>query len=86
MRAKRLKAGEVEGICGGLGRPGEPLFFSVWLPHAACGILVCQPEIEPALLVLESWSLNYWTSGKAQPGESLLPSTHYVPGPQLDPL
>ena len=87
MRAKRLKAGEVEGICGGLGGPGEShICFSLAAPYAACGILVCQPEIELAPLVLEAWSLNYWTAGKVQPGESLLPSTHYMPGPQLDPL
>ena len=28
----------------------------------ACGILVPQPEIEPALPALEAWSLSHWTS------------------------
>ena len=32
-----------------------------WLNHAACGILVPQPEIESMPLAVEAWSLNHWT-------------------------
>ena len=36
------------------------LFF--WPRPAACGILVPQPGIEPALPAVEAWSLNHWTT------------------------
>ena len=39
------------------------LFF--WPHHAACGILVPQPGIEPRSTALEAWSLNCWTTREA---------------------
>ena len=38
-------------------------FFFFW--HAACGILVPQPEIEPVPLALGAQSLNHWMFGEA---------------------
>ena len=35
------------------------LFF-FWLHHAAYGILVPQPGIEPTPPAMEVWSLNHW--------------------------
>jgi len=35
-------------------------FFLFWPHHAACGILVPQPGVEPAPPALEVQSLNYW--------------------------
>ena len=37
------------------------LFF-FFFGHAACGILVPQPGIEPAPPAVEAWSSNYWTA------------------------
>ena len=34
--------------------------------HVAYGILVPWPVMEPALLTLEAWSLNHWTTRKFQ--------------------
>ena len=40
--------------------------FSLYLPcHAACGILIPWPGIEPIPPALEAWSLNHWTPGKS---------------------
>ena len=40
-------------------------FLIFWLCHAAYGILVPQPGVEPASPALEeAWSLNYWISRK----------------------
>ena len=38
--------------------------FSVgWAPcHVACRILVPQPQTEPGLFMVETWSLNHWTT------------------------
>ena len=38
------------------------LFLIFWPHHAACGILVPWPGIEPAPPAVEAWSLNYWTA------------------------
>ena len=38
------------------------LFFIFWSHHAACGILVPRPGIEPASPALEAQSLNQWTT------------------------
>ena len=40
-------------------------FFFFWPCHAACGILVPQPGIEPTPPALEAQSLNNWTPGKS---------------------
>ena len=38
------------------------ILFIYFLPcHAACGILVLQPAIEPTPPAMEAWSLNHWT-------------------------
>ena len=38
-------------------------FFLIFLLcHAACGILVTRPGIEPMPLALEAQSLNHWTA------------------------
>ena len=42
-------------------------FFFFW--HAACGILVPQPGIEPVPAAMEGWSLNHWTTREV-PGSS----------------
>ena len=36
------------------------LFF--WLHHTACGVLVPQPEMEPALRAVDVWSLKQCTT------------------------
>ena len=36
--------------------------FFLWPCHAACGILVPQPGIEPTPPVLEVLSLNHWAT------------------------
>ena len=36
--------------------------FTFWLHHAAFGILVLQPEIEPVPPAVEAQSLNHWTA------------------------
>ena len=42
--------------------PGKPhssfFFFMFWLHHAACGILVPQPGIEPTPPALEAWTVR----------------------------
>ena len=38
------------------------VLFFFWLCHAVCGILVPQPEIEPAPPAVEAQSLNHWTA------------------------
>ena len=38
------------------------LIFYFWLCHAACGILVPRPGIEPVRPAVEAWNLNHWTS------------------------
>ena len=45
------------------------LFF--WLYHTACGVLVPQPEMEPAPPAVDVWSLNQWVTRKI-PGIKLL--------------
>ena len=35
-----------------------------WLYHAACGILVPPPGIEPLVLAMEAQSTNHWTAGE----------------------
>ena len=35
-------------------------FKTFWLHHAACGILVPQPGMEPEPPAVEAWSLNCW--------------------------
>ena len=37
-------------------------FFSFWLCHVACEILVPQPGIEPEPPALEVQNLNHWTA------------------------
>ena len=34
------------------------------LHHAACRILVPQPEMEPTSPAVEAWHLNHWTTGE----------------------
>ena len=36
-----------------------------------CGIFVTRPEIKPAFLALEAWTLNHWTTRKVSEGDSL---------------
>ena len=43
----------------------------VWLHHAACGILVPQPGIEPAPPAVAARSCNHWTAREV-PGFSVL--------------
>ena len=38
------------------------LFFYFWLHHAACGILIPRPGIEPMPPAVEVRSLNHWTT------------------------
>ena len=38
------------------------IFNFFWLHHAACGILVPWPGIEPMPLAVEAWSLTHWTT------------------------
>ena len=42
--------------------------FFFWLHHAACGILVPPPGIEPVPPAVEAWSLNHWTAREV-PGQ-----------------
>ena len=46
----------------GISRPTYIYFFYFWLHSMACGILVSQSGIESTTTVLESQSLNYWTT------------------------
>ena len=43
------------------------IFFSFWPCHAACRILVLQPEMEPTPPSLEAQSLNHWTVREVPP-------------------
>ena len=58
--------------------------FCVWPQHAACGLLVPHPGIEPTTLVLEAQSLNHWTTREVLPllqgRSSITLSLGYVPG------
>ena len=47
--------------------PPPGLFLIFQLCHAACGILVPQPEIEPTSPAVEVWILNHWPT-KEVPG------------------
>ena len=40
------------------------IFF--WLHHAACGVLVPWPGIEPVPSAVKAWSPNHWTANKSQ--------------------
>ena len=40
----------------------QKFFFFFWPHLVACGILVPQSGIEPALPAVELWSLNHWTA------------------------
>ena len=46
-------------------------FFIFWLCHAACGILVTWPGIEPAPPALEAQSLNHRTTREIAPDQFL---------------
>ena len=37
-------------------------YFLIWLHHAACGILVPQPGIEPMPSAVKAQSPNHWTA------------------------
>ena len=55
----------MESRQGGLEEPWEErnfFCFLFWPHHAACGILVPQPGIEPESPALEVRSLNQWTT------------------------
>jgi len=39
-----------------------PLFFSFWLHHVACGILVPQPRIEPRPTAVKAQGFSHWTT------------------------
>ena len=43
------------------------VLFCFWLHHAACGILVHQPGMEPVPPALEAWSLDHWSEGQGSP-------------------
>ena len=53
-----------KGGCQGLGRgwDGSHCFFFFLLCHAACRILVSQPEVKPAPPALGVKSLHHWTA------------------------
>ena len=36
------------------------LFYFIFIEHAACGISVPQPGVEPTPPALEAWNLNHW--------------------------
>lgn len=55
-KKQKQKTQRCVGILFGLG-----LSFP-WPCHAACGILVLQPEFHPVLPVVEVQSLNHWTT------------------------
>ena len=46
----------------GLWPPREGPFFFLWTHHAARGILVPRPGIEPTPPAVEAWSLSHWTA------------------------
>ena len=52
-------------------------FSFFWLCHAACGILVPLPGIEPAPPAVEAWSLNHWTAREVPLGK--LFKIHFLP-------
>ena len=52
----------ISGLLPGLSLPQFSFLF-FWLYHAASGILVSQPGMEPGPPALEAWSLNHWTTG-----------------------
>ena len=52
----------------------ETFFFFFWPHHAACGILVPRPGIEPRPPTVEAWSPNHWTARE-------LPTRNIVPCP-----
>ena len=57
----------LSGICPGVGLLDHMaiLFFVfVWPRHAACGILVSRPGIEPGPLAVKARSPNHWTARK----------------------
>ena len=45
---------------------GMKVFVFFLLHHAACGILVPQPGIEPVSSTVKAWSPNHWTANKPQ--------------------
>ena len=63
---------DVAGLGSHAGTPGELLtlgdnqlssqFYFFWPRHAARGILVLRPGIEPRLLIVKVLSLNHWTT------------------------
>ena len=38
------------------------IYLFIWPLHAAYGILIPRPEIEPVSPALEVWNLNHWTA------------------------
>ena len=48
----------------GLAFFGSKIFF--WLHHAAWGVLVPWPGIEPVPSAVKAWSPNHWTANKSQ--------------------
>ena len=40
----------------------KKIFFFFWPHHAACGVLVPRPGIEPRHPAVETQSLNHWTA------------------------
>ena len=52
-------------------------FFFFWLCHAACGILVPPPGIEPGPLAVTMWSPNHWIT-REFPIFSFLRNLHTV--------
>ena len=53
------------------------LYFFLWLCHAAYGILVSWPGIEPGPLAVEVWSRNHWTTREV-PFDYLSPVSPWV--------
>ena len=49
------------------------VLYTFWLCHAACGILVLRPGIEPVPSAMEAWSHKHWTAS-----EFLAEVTHHL--------
>ena len=43
-------------------------FFFFWLHHAACGILIPQPGVEPGPSAVRARSPNHWIARESQHG------------------
>ena len=51
--------------------------FSLWICHAACGILALWPGIEPGPMAVKALSLNHWRASAAFLQSSMTNASHW---------